>query len=71
LPDSIIKEIPDGKDTDEIWEIFDIIYNALEEDDNIYIDITHSFRYLPMLLLVLLNYAKYLKNIKIKQITYG
>jgi len=61
-------DIPDGN---EIWKIFDIIYNVLEKDDNIYIDITHSFRYLPMLLLVLLNYAKYLKNIKIKQITYG
>ncbi len=71
LSNSIIKEIPEGKDKEEIWRIFEIIYNQLEEEDEVYLDITHSFRYLPMLLLSLLNYAKYLKKITIKQITYG
>ncbi|SFE64699.1 TIGR02221 family CRISPR-associated protein [Thermophagus xiamenensis] len=71
LPQAIIKRIPDGKTTNEIWEIFEIIFHSLEENDEVYLDITHSFRYLPMLLLVLLNYSKYLKNIILKQITYG
>jgi len=63
--------IPDGKNETEMWEIFSIIFNKLENNDELYIDLTHSFRYLPMLLLVLSNYAKFLKNIKVKRITYG
>lgn len=63
--------IQDGKDENEIWEIFDTIFNLLEENDELYVDLTHSFRYLPMLLLVLTNYAKFLRNIKIKHISYG
>jgi len=63
--------IPDGKNETEMWEIFSTIFNKLENNDELYIDLTHSFRYLPMLLLVLSNYAKFLKNIKVKRITYG
>ena len=33
--------------------------------------ITHAFRYLPMLVLVLANYAKFLKNVTVKSLTYG
>ncbi len=63
--------IPDGKDENEMWDIFTIIFNQLQDGDEVYIDLTHSFRYLPMLLLVLSNYAKFLKNIKIKHLSYG
>ncbi|MCI7069913.1 MAG: TIGR02221 family CRISPR-associated protein [Bacteroides pyogenes] len=63
--------IPDGKTEEEIWEIFSCIYKLLEEGDELYIDLTHSFRYLPMLLLVLSNYAKFLKKAQIKTLSYG
>jgi len=63
--------IEDGNTVDEIWSIFDSIYGELNEDDEIYFDITHSFRYLPLLLLILLNYSEFLKKTKIKSITYG
>lgn len=64
-------DIPDGKNEGEIWQIFDIIYNFLEEGDELYFDLTHAFRYQPMLLLVLGNYAKFLKNVKIVYMGYG
>lgn len=64
-------DIPDGKNEKEIWEIFQIIFNQLEENDKVYFDITHGFRSLPMLLMVLINYSKFLKNIVVKSITYG
>lgn len=64
-------DILDGNNEQEIWEIFRSIYDALGEEDEVYFDITHAFRYLPMLLMVLINYTKFLKNIKVKQITYG
>lgn len=63
--------IPDGKDSDQMWEIFEVIFDELQEGDELYIDITNSFRYLPMLLVVLVNYAKLLKNVKVKAIFYG
>ena len=63
--------IPDGKDENEMWEIFETLYNLLEESDELYFDLTHSFRYLPMLVLVLGNYAKFLKSAKVCSITYG
>jgi CRISPR-associated Csx2 family protein len=65
-------KIPDGKDEKEIWQIFEIIFNELKDDDKLYFDLTHGFRYLPMLLLVLGNYAKFMKKgIEIKHISYG
>lgn len=63
--------IPDGRDEEEMWDIFNIIYNNLQENDELYVDLTHSFRYLPMLFLVLSNYSKFLKNITVKYISYG
>lgn len=64
-------DIPMGKNEEEIWQIFDIVYGVLQEDDEVYFDLTHGFRYLPMLVLVLANYAKFLKQVKICSITYG
>lgn len=63
--------IKDGNNMEEIWENFDIIINEIEKGDEIIFDITHAFRYIPILALVVLNYAKSLKNIKIKGIYYG
>ncbi|WP_427338307.1 TIGR02221 family CRISPR-associated protein [Caloranaerobacter sp. DY30410] len=63
--------VPEGKNEKEIWEIFDKVLNEIDESDEIIFDITHSFRSLPMLALVILNYAKVLKNIKLKGIYYG
>lgn len=54
-----------------MWEIFEVIFDELQEGDELYLDITNSFRYLPMLLVVLVNYAKLLKNVKVKAIFYG
>ena len=63
--------IPDGKDETEMWRIFETVYNLLKDGDELYFDLTHSFRYLPMLMLVLGNYAKFLKKASVCSITYG
>ena len=63
--------IPDGKDESEMWQIFTSIYEQLQQGDELYIDLTHSFRYIPMLLLVLADYARFLKNVTVKSLTYG
>lgn len=63
--------IPLGESVDEIWGIFETIYGLIEEDDNVVFDITHAFRSLPMLAIVVLNYAKAMKNINLQGIYYG
>ncbi len=63
--------IPEGKSEKEIWTIFQTIFNNIDEGDDIIFDITHSFRSLPMLVLVVLNYAKVLKKVSLKGIYYG
>ncbi len=63
--------IPDGNSENELWDIFEIIFNSFKDDDEVIIDITHSFRFLPLLLTVILNYTRQIKNIKIKGVYYA
>lgn len=64
-------DIPDGKNSDEMWKVFNRVYDLLRDDDELYLDLTHAFRYLPMLLMVLGNYTKFLKKAKIVYMSYG
>lgn len=64
-------EIPDGLSEKEIWEMFQIIFENLQDGDEVILDITHSFRSIPMLGITLLQYAKFIKNINVKGIYYG
>ena len=66
-----IKNLPEGVNEEEIWTIFSKIYDYIHEGDILYFDLTHGYRYLPMLILVLGNYTKFLKGIQIRSITYG
>ncbi len=64
-------DIPEGTSEDEIWEIFRIVFDKLEDNDEVIFDVTHSFRSIPMLGITLLQYAKFIKNIKVVGIYYG
>lgn len=63
--------IKEGFSEKEIWENFQVIYQSIKEEEEIIVDITHSFRFLPMLLITLLNYAKQIKKIKVHGIYYA
>lgn len=63
--------IKDGKDEAEMWEVFETIYKCLEDGDELYFDLTHAFRYLPMLVLVLGGYARFMKNTRVADMSYG
>ena len=67
----VIDKLPDGNTKKEIWKIFQRVFDKIEKGDELYFDLTHGFRYLPMLILVLGNYSKFLKDVKVKSITYG
>lgn len=65
-----------GMNENEIFENFNSIMeiiNRLEKEDEIYLDITHSFRSNAMWIFLVMNYITDVvdKNIKIKMITYG
>jgi len=64
-------DVPEGKTENELWEIFDIILQQINEEDEVIFDITHAYRSLPLLVIILLNYARVLKHIEIKGIYYG
>jgi len=67
------KFIPIENETkqENIWKNFTTIFSYLQKNDFIYFDITYGFRAVPMLFMVLINYAKFLRNIKVKKILYG
>ena len=64
-------KIPDMKTEGEIWDVFNKIYSAINENDDIVFDITHSFRSIPMLAVTVINYAKIVKKCHLKGVYYG
>lgn len=60
-----------GQHEDEQWELFEQIYNLIEEGDELYFDITHSFRSNPVIALIISNFARIMKNATIKRLLYG
>ena len=71
LPKYEAVEIPEGFSKEEIWRIFDIVYKKLNDGDQIYFDITHAFRSIPLLGVTLFDYAKYLKKTQFVSVYYG
>jgi len=66
-----VVDIPEGRTENELWEIFEKIIDVINPQDEIYFDITHSFRSLPFLILIILNYVRFLKGIEVNEIFYG
>ena len=63
--------ISEGFSEKEVWDIFDTVYQKLNNNDEIYFDITHSFRSIPMFSTVLFNYSHVMKETKIAAVYYG
>jgi CRISPR-associated Csx2 family protein len=66
-----IETIPTARNEQEIWEIFNIFYENIPPKCALIVDVTHAFRYMPMLVVTLLGYSKLLKETKVKGIYYG
>ena len=63
--------IPSGIDENDIWTLFNQIYDQLHEKDKVIFDITHAYRTIPLFAIVVLNYAKIMKEIQLQGIYYG
>jgi len=64
-------DISSRQDIDIIWQLFDTIINIMEKNDQIVFDITHSFRYQPMLALLSIHFARITKDVQVDGIYYG
>ena len=71
FPYDTVKDLPVGDNEGELITIFMKVFDKLHTGDELYFDITHAFRFMPMLIMVLTNYSKFAKTCKVKWISYG
>lgn len=64
-------DIDTGFTEEEIWEVFDTVYSKLNRSDEIYFDVTHAFRSIPLFAIVLFNYSKFMINTRVATVMYG
>lgn len=65
-------DIPEGHNENEQWEIFAKIVDSITDGDSIVFDITHGYRYIPLLAVILSQYVRIVKrDVQIKGIYYG
>ena len=60
-----------GFTEDDTWDIFDTVYSKLKIDDQIYFDVTHAFRSIPLFSVVLFNYSKFMISTEVVSVMYG
>lgn len=64
-------DIPSGKNSNELWQMFSKIAEAIPENATLIVDTTHGFRSQPMIALSIMMYLQAAKNVKVKRIVYG
>lgn len=63
--------IDDGASEEDLWKIFTAIVDSVEPQDQLAIDITHGFRSLPLLGLLVAAYLKSSKDVTVEHLVYG
>jgi len=64
-------DIPDGRTESELWEIFDKISHAVDPDDEILLDITHAYRFMPFLAFLTALYIREVTGATLWGVVYG
>lgn len=63
--------IREGRNREELDEIFEKMYGAAQPGETVFFDITHGLRSIPMQVLTVIHYAKALKEIRVGGVYYG
>ncbi len=73
LPDPHLVEIPDRLDQQAIYNLFELVSEELQKGpEHIVFDLTHGYRALPALGLLIMNYVRSLKRkLIVESIVYG
>jgi len=66
-----VYNVPEAHSTADIWKLFEMLTNCLQEGDRVIFDITHSFRSLPVLALIAISYLRVVRSVKIEGLIYG
>lgn len=64
-------DIPSGKNTDEMWEIFSEILSRVHSNDTVIFDITHGLRLTPFLVFLYAAFLKSAREVTIESLLYG
>jgi len=64
-------EIPEASGKEEFWTIFSRLNEAAPDGATVSLDITHSFRHLPMLGFAVLHYLREVRGVAVGGIYYG
>ncbi len=64
-------DIPEGGTEAELWRIFDTFLDLVPEQADLVVDVTHSFRSLPVVMTILLQYLKLVKGVTVSGCFYG
>lgn len=63
--------IPDGRNDEELWKVFQKVVDVVEPKESVIFDITHGFRSLPFLSFLSAAYLRTVKNIQLEAVYYG
>ena len=69
LPDRL--KVPRGENEEQLWAIFEQLVERIPEDAQVWVDVTHAFRSLPLVIIIALQYLKVVKNVTIRGVYYG
>lgn len=64
-------DIPSGKSEAELWQIFGTLADCLNEGDAVAFDVTHAFRSIPLLSLLVAAYLRVAKSVCLQHLFYG
>ncbi|MBF0580103.1 CRISPR-associated DxTHG motif protein [Erysipelotrichaceae bacterium RD49] len=70
IPQEIVEEVLIDQNISS-EKFVDHLINILEDSDEVILDVTHSFRKIPIRLLFALRYVEAMKDVKIRSIFYG
>ncbi|MBD2137688.1 TIGR02221 family CRISPR-associated protein [Anabaena sp. FACHB-1237] len=66
-----IMNIPEGHTTSDIWKLFQMLTDCLQDGDRVLFDITNGFRSLPVLALIAVSYLRVVRQVQIEGLIYG
>jgi hypothetical protein len=64
-------DIPDGMNTTQMWQIFQLLTDQVIDGDYLIVDVSNSFRSLPIIVSAALNFLQEVRNVTIYQVVYG
>jgi len=71
IPNARPVDIPDGKNEAEYWKMFNKIEQEIPPGAELVLDITHGFRSLPILALLVVSFLRAAKQVQVKHVLYG